>query len=113
MIGSTLYAKLIAERANGKVIEDEFGFLTYRCDGSECFLIDIYVVPEKRSSGHGRSLIDRLVEAAKDSGAFIISSNVYLSDPGATNTLLAAIMVGFRVASANAGVLFLTKEVGD
>lgn len=106
----TLYAKLLAERTDGKILEDEFGFITYRVTGTECFLIDMYVAPEARAKGHGRKLINRLDEAARELGCDRITSNIYLSDPGASNTLLAALQVGFKVTAA-AGAIQITRKV--
>lgn len=112
MISSTLYAKYIEERTGGKILEDEFGFIEYRIAGTECFIVDSYVLPEKRKLGHMRALEGRLESIAIEAGCDHMTGNIHLGDSGASKTLVAAILIGFEVVAANAGVLLISKKLG-
>jgi predicted GNAT superfamily acetyltransferase len=73
----------------------------------------MHVQKESRKSGEGRKLVNELAEIAKSRGCNIITGNVQLNDPGSSNTLLAALLVGFRVVSANGVSLLIAKELGE
>lgn len=112
MLTDSLYAKYISERQEGKILEDSFGFVAYRIIGPECFIIEMYISPESRKSGMARSLVSKLESIAKEHGSTHITGNIHLDDKGASNTLISALMIGFKVVSANAGVLLIAKELG-
>ena len=113
MIQDTLYAEYIKERMDCDVLENETGFITYRIIGQECFIADMYVPARLRTAGKGRSLVGELEEIAKLKGCKFISATIYLKDGGASNTLTAALLVGFRVIAADQGVLTIIKETQE
>lgn len=100
MISETLYARYIGEREGSQIIENENGFITYKINGEECFLVDMYVRMEVRRSGEGRKLLNELIKIAKGHECKFISANIYTVDHGATNTLKAALISGFELLSA-------------
>jgi hypothetical protein len=112
MLKDTVWAKYIKEREDLDILEDEFGFITYKFNTHECFIQDMCVDTSKRSQSHGRGLIDQLVEIAKAHGCTYIGANIFLADKGAMNTLTASMRVGFKIAKANNDVLFIVKDIG-
>jgi hypothetical protein len=107
----TLYGPYIAERANGRILESEDGFIVYRFDGRDCYIIEMYVRPDRRKSGKGRQLIERLEEIAIQIGAERVTAGIYIEDQRSKETLIASLISGFKVLSANAGILFIAKEL--
>jgi predicted GNAT superfamily acetyltransferase len=116
MLKDSLYAKHLEERGGGKLLETEHSFVAYRVikteSFAELFIINIYVSPECRQAGEARGIVSKLSEIAKENECSVITGSVQLDDPGASNTLIAALMMGFRVVNANAASLFIAKEVG-
>lgn len=112
MLNDTLYAKYIEERAGGKIIEDDRGFIAYRINGPECFIMEMYIAEDYRKGGAGREFIDKLSSIAKEHGCTHITGNVFLDLKGASNTLIAALMVGFRVAEGSKDAVLIVKEIG-
>jgi predicted GNAT superfamily acetyltransferase len=113
MLKDSLYAKHLEERGGGKILEDDHGFIAYRVSGQECFIIDIHIQKESRGSGACRKLVQNLTDIALENGCAILTGNIHLSDPGASHTLLAALMLGFKVVNANAVTLVIAKDLGS
>lgn len=110
-LSNSLYAKYIAERAGGKLIEKEHGYIAYNVKGSEYFIMDMFIEPSMRRTPLFKRLMDELTLIAKSSGGTHLTANIFLDDPGASNTLIAALKLGFRVRGANVGALFIAKEL--
>ena len=64
----SLYGQYIKEIFNRDEIEKEHGFATYEIKGKYCYIIDVYVVPEKRESGYATELVEDVEDMAKKSG---------------------------------------------
>lgn len=108
----SLYERHIKEREGLELLEDDWGFTTYRCSGEECFMSDFHVSKEARGSNHSRQLLSELCKLATDSGCKYISANVDLRDPGANHTLAVALHLGFKVSRAGNDRLLIILELG-
>lgn len=111
MIGETLYAKYIKERAGRDILENESGFIIYRCHGEECFLVDMCVDHSKRGSRLFGQMMSQLVDIAKAAGCKIITATVYVADSGKEHTLSSVFKLGFKILKAEQGVILVGKEV--
>lgn len=105
------YAQYLFERRGLSLIENSVGFLAYRIDGKECFIGEMFVTSDSRGSGQGRLLLTDLCQLAIGQGAEVVTANVYLTDPNATNTIAAAIACGFQVKSAGNNIVLIAKEI--
>jgi ribosomal protein S18 acetylase RimI-like enzyme len=56
---------------------------SYYAAASECYLAELYVVPEKRGQGIGRKLMAAVLDAARARGATHIDLNTSEDDRGA------------------------------
>jgi GNAT superfamily N-acetyltransferase len=112
MIKRTLYAEYLSERMDGEILESEKGFITYKVNGTECFIIDMFVSKKYRSASFGRDFINELCDIALQRGCNIITANVHLWDKGHDNTLIAAFKTGFKISNAENGVLIIYKKIG-
>jgi hypothetical protein len=110
-IKNTLYAKYIYAKEGTEVIEDELGFYIYKVLGKECYIADAYTVPEARCSGQTRKRTEQLEKIAKARGCDFISAKIYIADADASNTLMAALRIGFRIATADARNLIIVKDI--
>lgn len=108
-IADTLYAKYIKEREGTDVLESEFGFITYRITGAECFIVDMHVDQAARKTGQGRALLEQLSEIAKE--CHFLTANIWLKKKGSQVSLRGALACGFEVRNANADVLLIAKNL--
>lgn len=111
MLVDTFYAKYIKDREELVILENEFGFITYKISGKECFLANMYIDENQRQKGKGRELISQLSEIAHAKSCDVISANIHINDKNASKTLLAALIVGFKIARAEYGTLLIVKDI--
>lgn len=111
MIKNSLYAKYMKERQNAEILENESGFVVYKFLEKECFINEMFVDTNKRSKGVGRALIYELEAIALEKGCDCISANIHLWDKGASNTLMAALSVGFEVSRSEQNILLIAKKI--
>lgn len=110
-IKDTRYFRYIKNRQNAELIEDENGFVIYKIRGNECFLIDIEIDAEKREQGCARKMIEKLESAAKANGCNFISADIFLQDPNASLTIIAALKVGFKILNGSQSAVLIVKEI--
>ena len=60
------FANYIKERQNKEIIEDESGFATYYFIMPDCYIEDIYVIPEKRKAGIAAKYADKIAKIAQE-----------------------------------------------
>jgi GNAT superfamily N-acetyltransferase len=111
-LADTLYATYIKDRRGLEILENEFGFLTYKFAGEECFIAEMCIDPRKRTAGHGRSLVSQLEEMAKAAGCKYVSANIDINSGGANTILLASLLCGYEVRASNGNALLVIKELG-
>lgn len=109
MLKATLYYGYVKDRLGADILENECGFLVYKISDGECFIVDMYMLD--KGQGHGRSLIDDLKQIASKESCKYISGNIHLADKNQSNTLAAALAVGFKVVLANSTTLTIAMEV--
>ncbi len=107
----SLYKDYIKERENRECIESEDGFITYKIYGIECYIIDIYVVPEKRISAIGRNMADQVAEIAKEQGCKVLSGSVVPSANNSTESIKILISYGFKLIKSEPNMIWFAKEI--
>lgn len=98
----------------GKVIENENGWLNYYVDGNVAYLENMYIYPNKRKLQNGTSLLSQLEIALKElhSCKFMFTTiNRVIGKENVDKTLLICLKRGFEFSSADAGAIFLKKEI--
>ena len=111
-LSDTLYARYIAERAGAQILEESYGFIAYRISGLECFIMEMFLAPEARRSWQFKSLMMKLEDIAKSEGCSVITANVFLENPGASNTIIAGLKYGFKVRNGSGAAVLIAKELG-
>lgn len=107
----SLWAKYVKERDGRETIENENGFIVFLFKGEECYLEDIYVLPEKRLSGIGSSLFAMAEERARQQGCKFLSSQIIPSEAQATGSMAAHLAKGFRIYAAQNNRIIMFKEL--
>jgi hypothetical protein len=106
-----MFEKYMKERQNADLYQTDRGFIFYRIEGFECFIVELFVEEEHRGSSALKELIETVELQAKDCECKALTGNIYLSDKGCNRTLNAAFKMGFKLGAANNNVLFIVKEL--
>ena len=112
MISETLYAQYLKERQEAEILENENGFIIYKINQDECFIIDMFIRPEIRGLGQGNDLVRHLKQIAIANGCKAITANIHLADKNANKTLLAGLHAGFKVIRAENNILLICMDAG-
>lgn len=107
----SLYEKYMHERQGAFVLRKPDAFITYKILGPECFIVDMFIEKESRSTGRFKQYLDELSEIALGKSCQIITANIHLADPGANHSLRSALKYGFKVSQSGANVLLISKEL--
>lgn len=107
------YQAYFMERQELSTIENESGFIAFKFRGKECYIGEIFISRDARQKGNGRELLQNVVERAKKAGCNCMTANVYVADPNATSTLMAAFKCGFKLKATSQGVTMIAKELGE
>lgn len=107
----SLYAKYIQEREGKEIIESGIGFMSFKIQGEECYIADVYIEPEFRKSGIATELCDKIAKVAKERGCKYLSGTVTPSLKGATVSLISQLNYGFKLHSCVDDFIILKKEL--
>lgn len=106
-----MYPAYLKEREGLETLETTHGFALYKIQGNECYIQDIYVVPEKRKSHIATQMADAVAEIAKSKGCKWLVGSV---SPAANNShasLLVLISYGMKLHKADKDIIFFAKEL--
>jgi ribosomal protein S18 acetylase RimI-like enzyme len=109
---SSLYAQYIAEREDKEIIESEKGFATFKIfNNGECYLQDLYVIPEQRKSGLATEMTDSIVAIAKERGCKTLLGSVCTDDKYATRNMKVFLAYGMQIYKIVGNMIFLNKNL--
>lgn len=111
-MSASLWAQYKWERESVHTLETAYGFLTYKFNGEECTIYDIFVTKEHRRSGVAWKMADEVSELALSKGCKFLGGFIHLNLPGAQESLKAHLAYGFRVDSANNDCMIVIKDLG-
>lgn len=109
----SLYAQCMRERYGYQVIEQDYGFLTYKIDGSICTAIEIFVTHDSRGQGFWQMLWQELLGACLLQGARTILGFVDLRLPDPDTRLKAYMRTGARLKETADRIIVLEWTVPD
>ncbi len=108
----SMYAKYLKERTNDHIIENSFGFATYRyLDESTVYIIDIYVGEKIRKSGHATQMADKIAEEAKLKGCTKMLGTVIPSTKNSTLSMHVLLGYGMTLQSADKDLIVFKKDL--
>ncbi len=107
----SLYKDYIKETQNGTILETEDGFITYFIFGKECFLSDVYVVPEKRRTGTALEFQKKITEIVKPLGCTHFTGCCDLRNPAASYSAKSMLIDGFKLLRLEGSKIFFIKEI--
>lgn len=92
----SLYGDYVKEREGFDIVENEFGFATYKISGDECYLRDIYVRPKSRRDKVCFKLADEVSAIAKAQGCHWLVGSVAINATGVENSTAVLKAYGFK-----------------
>jgi GNAT superfamily N-acetyltransferase len=107
----SLYGQYIKERENFDIIENDYGFATYKIINSECYIRDIFVIEQYRNLNIAKKIADEVTEIAKLHNCVKLLGTVSPSAPGATVSMTCLLAYGFKLKSATNDFVVLEKEI--
>lgn len=109
----SLYGQYIKEREGTDIIETEDGFATYSIfpESKTCYVKDIYIRPEARRSGVASTIVDRIVEIAKQNYCTELLGTVDPTTIGATESMKAQFGYGFKLKNISGSLIVLSKNL--
>lgn len=104
-------AAYLKEREGFDSVVTGHGFASYKIQGEECYIRDIWIEPAHRKSGAATALADAISYLARNSGCAYLTGSVSTTcgDPTASTKVLLA--YGFRIHSALSGAIIFRKEL--
>jgi GNAT superfamily N-acetyltransferase len=108
-----MFSEYVRERSGADVLFDPGkGWATWKLtDPDEVWIADIFVVPEHRLNGVGRSLVDKIVAAAKEIGAKRIAGAIDTRAANRTDAMRAFLAYGMEFDRIDGVMLRFTKEI--
>lgn len=106
-----LYEKYLSERVNKKLLKFKNAFATYVIEGEECYIEDIYVLPEIRQKGVASALANEITKIAKEAGCTYLTGSIDPTTNGATESMKALLAYGFKLAGLHGKLIVLVKHI--
>lgn len=106
----SLYGEYIKELHNRDEIEGDGWFVTYKILDDYCYLVDMYIIPEKRNSGLGLELNSKVEDIAKENGCSKLLTTVDIKCVKDDNLKLIK-KCGYKLLKQNDSGLFFLKDL--
>lgn len=108
----SLYQDYIKEREDKDIVESDKGFATFSIyPNKECYLQDIYVIPEHRKSGYATEMTDQVVAIAREKGCNTLVGSVCTEDKNATRNMKIFLAYGMQIYKTAGIMIFLHKNI--
>jgi predicted acetyltransferase len=110
---ASFYADYLTEKTNDDIIETDFGFVTYRHlpEQLSTYIIDLYVIPEKRHKGFATYFVDEVSKKAKEKGFKKILGTCVPSNHNSTESLKAILSYGMDLKSSSENLIIFEKRI--
>ena len=87
------------------------GFIAFKEIGDQIFISDCYTHPDFRQEGVGSRMLAEVESIARARGKKLLVTHIDLATQTCGTSLLAQLHVGFVPFKAEAGIIWLKKEV--
>lgn len=107
----SLYGKYVKEREGKGIVESAQGFMTYKIQGEECYIADVFIDSDFRETGVAAEFTEQITKKAKEKGCKFLTGTVTPSLEGATVSLAYQLKRGFKLHSSHEDFIILKKEI--
>jgi len=107
-----MYGDYIKEKLGDEIIENNFGFITYRyLNVEQCYIVDIYVKPQYREGRVATDLANLVLEEAKNFGCKELLGTVVPSSKDSTISLKVLLGYGMKLKQSLDNLIIFGKEI--
>lgn len=108
------YGQYLTERTGRGIVETEDGFATFEYVNDDIvYIVDLFVVPDKRKQRVAANMADKIVEAAVNHGCKFLLGSVDVTAKGAEASIEVLEKYGMRPYKTAEPMIFYIKEIGD
>lgn len=105
------WSQYMFEREGFSCIESEFGIAAFKIMDMECYVAHVFILPEHRKKREASRLVDQIAEIGKAAGCKKLTCSAIPSLPGATESVTAQLLYGFKIKSSHESYIILEKEI--
>ncbi len=92
-----LFAQYISERLDQGIVDiPGQGFATFQITGFECYIVDIFVIPELRKTGLAKQMADKITQIAKEKGCTTLKGTVQTNTNNSKTSEAVLLAYGMR-----------------
>lgn len=106
------FAAYLKEREGVDLLETKEGYATYTISEQECWIKDIYVIPEYRNKHVASNIANKIANKAKQLGCKKLYGTVCPSAEGSTVSIKVLLAYGFKVNSSVSNLIAFVKDLG-
>lgn len=107
------YARYVIERAGSQIIENKFGFVTYRFLSDGIFIEDLFVEREYRQSYKATQFGQMVEEVGRQNKCKFLYGAVCIDSKTTTEALQFQLKYGMNIYSLSGNMIFLKKEIKE
>jgi GNAT superfamily N-acetyltransferase len=107
----SLFARYTEERGFRKVIERSYGFIVYEFIGEVVFIAELYVVPELRSKGLAKELVELVRPLALERGCKRVMCTSDARSEVSDLAFKAILAMGMKPYQSDGQLVYFMKEL--
>lgn len=111
----SIYAEYLREKTDDEIIETSEGFATYRYTDHNTipsvYIVDIYIIPNKRRTHAASAIADSIVELARKNGCLKLLGSVVPSNKNSTDSLRVLLAYGMTLDSSSNDFILFKKDL--
>jgi len=107
----SLWAQYILECGVMKILEYDWGFITYQFIGDEVWSGDCYVIPAERKSGKAHELIKEMFADARENGCKFFCARVSIKSKKGNDALVSHLREGCILTGMDEHYYYVRKEL--
>lgn len=107
----SLYSDYIKEHEDREAIETDSGFVFFKIAGKECYIQEIYIIPEKRRLNIASDLANKVTIIAKERGCEYLVGSVVPTANKSTESTKTLLTYGFKLLRSEPNLIWFIKKV--
>jgi GNAT superfamily N-acetyltransferase len=108
----SLFKDYLYEREGKEIIETDKGFITFKIfKNGECYIQDIFIIPEERHTGLAFKMRDDVINIAKERGCHTLIGSVSIDTESASRNLKILLNDGWTIHAVNGTAIFVHKKL--
>lgn len=107
----SLYGRYLKETFGKEIVEDLQGFATFSIVNGECYVENVYVIPEARHRGQAPAYVDKIAEIAKTRQCKFLTTTINPGISTPERSMKVILDYGFKFHSCDQNKIIFIKEL--